>query len=129
MKILTLSTFPFGTPRHGGQHRMSNLVETYRANGHDVRSAGVLGSPLYPPEAGFLPPPSNEQYARYMPNALLMEDWAIGRMAAEDDRQVRMAEEAQRAGGGIERDPRVFGIEDVVIFIERGAEARCADHR
>ncbi len=63
---------------------MSNLVETYRASGHDVRSAGVRGSPLYPPEAGFLPPPSNEQYARYMPNALLMEDWAIGRMAADD---------------------------------------------
>jgi len=85
MKILTLSTFPFGTPRHGGQHRMSNLVETYRASGHDVRSVGVLGSPLYAPEPGFLPTPSNEELRRFLHNTFLMEDWVIGRMAAEDD--------------------------------------------
>jgi glycosyltransferase involved in cell wall biosynthesis len=85
MKILTLSTYPFGTPRHGGQHRLRSIVDSYRAAGHQVRSIGVLGSPTYPNEEGFVAMPTGADLARYISNPLLMEDWAIGQLAVNDD--------------------------------------------
>ncbi|WP_412526689.1 glycosyltransferase family 1 protein [Burkholderia lata] len=85
MKILTLSTYPIGTPAHGGQHRVANIVRVLRAAGHQVQSAGVLGSDQYAPEEYFCEYPGHEPLRRYIPNPLLMEDWAIGRLYVEDD--------------------------------------------
>ncbi|MDN7535543.1 glycosyltransferase family 1 protein [Burkholderia orbicola] len=85
MKILTLSTYPIGTPAHGGQHRVANIVRVLRAAGHQVQSAGVLGSDQYAPEEYFCEYPGHEPLRRYIQNPLLMEDWAIGRLYAEDD--------------------------------------------
>lgn len=85
MKILTLSTYPFATPRHGGQHRLYNIVAAYKAAGHETRSVGVLGSVAYPSEEGFVACPPASELARYIENPLFMEDWAIGQLAAKDD--------------------------------------------
>lgn len=85
MKILTLSTYPLAVPRHGGQHRLSNIVAAYRSAGHEVQSVGVLGSDAYPPEEGFVEPPPRPEIARYIADPALMEDWAIGQLFAKRD--------------------------------------------
>ena len=38
MKIVTLSTYPFDTPRHGGQHRLANIVAEYKRQRHTVQA-------------------------------------------------------------------------------------------
>lgn len=86
MRIVTLSTFPFEMPRHGGQHRLANIVAQYRAFGHVVKSAGVLGGSHYPATEGFLVFPPMEVLQRHIDNAFLMEDWAIGEWVVGDDR-------------------------------------------
>jgi glycosyltransferase involved in cell wall biosynthesis len=86
MKILTLSTYPFSTPRHGGQHRLHSIVGAYRSAGHEVQSIGVLGSASYTAEEGFISFPPNSDLVRCIPNPFLMDDWAIGELAAHDDR-------------------------------------------
>ena len=78
MKILCLSTYPVDQPRHGGQHRLSNIIAVLRNAGHDVYSAGVLGSPSYPPSRYFVPYPGNEVLGKLIANPSLMEDWAVG---------------------------------------------------
>lgn len=85
MKIVTLSTYPFDTPRHGGQHRLANIVAEYKRARHTVHSIGVLGADHYAPSAGFLPYPTPGPLSSYLDNTFLMEDWAIGRWAASDD--------------------------------------------
>ena len=85
MKILTLSTYPIAMPRHGGQHRLRNIVDAYKAAGHQTQSIGVLGSITYPSEQGFLPSPTGSEMARHIANPFLMEDWAIGKIASVDD--------------------------------------------
>jgi hypothetical protein len=85
MKILTLSTYPIATPRHGGQHRLHNIVAAYRAAGHQTQSIGVLGSTNYQNEEGFVVYPSSDELARYISNPFLMDDWAIGQLAAKDN--------------------------------------------
>jgi len=89
---------------------MSNLVEAYRASGHDVSSAGVLGSPLYAPEPGFLPSPSNEELRRFLHNTFLMEDWVIGRMAVEDD------DYFERLASMIPESPDLIHVEHPWLF-------------
>ena len=86
MKILTLSTYPFATPRHGGQHRLFNIVAAYAAAGHDTRAIGVLGSASYQKEEGFLDYPQLSDISRFIKNTLFMEDWAIGQLLAKDDK-------------------------------------------
>ena len=86
MKIVTLSTYPIDTPFHGGQHRLRNIVDCYRAAGHNVRSLGVLGSSEYAKSDGFLPHPGANEFTRFIADPFLMEDFAIGRMAVGDDR-------------------------------------------
>ncbi len=85
MKIVTLSTYPFDTPRHGGQHRLANIVAAYKRARHTVVSVGVLGADHYAPSPGFLPYPAPGILGAYLDNTFLMEDWAIGRWAASDD--------------------------------------------
>ena len=85
MKIVTLSTYPFAFPRHGGQHRLANIADQYRQAGHSVASVGVQGSGLYALSPNFIPHPPQRTLARYIENTFLMEDWAIGQWAAGDD--------------------------------------------
>ncbi len=85
MNLLTLSTFPFDKPRHGGQHRVSNLVKKYESLGHVVESAGVLGSRIYESQEGFLAVPEQEDLLKYVEDTLFMEDVAIGRLFANSE--------------------------------------------
>jgi hypothetical protein len=80
LKVLVLTTFPADSPKHGGQHRVYNLMKAYREAGHEVHSAGVLGSPSYPPSSKFVESPRLEDLSTYIQNPWLMEDWAIGCM-------------------------------------------------
>jgi hypothetical protein len=85
MDILTLSTYPIDTPQHGGQHRLANIVRTLRGAGHRVSSIGILGSDQYPSSDGFLSYPGIEVLKKYISDPVLMDDWAIGELAANDD--------------------------------------------
>jgi hypothetical protein len=85
MNILTLSTYPIENPLHGGQHRLSNIVQAYRDGGHVVQTAGVLGSDQYPKSQGFMPYPGTEPLRQFIANPLLMDDWAIGELFSMND--------------------------------------------
>ena len=89
MRLLTLSTYPVSTPRHGGQQRLHHIAAAYRRAGFRTQSAGILGGIDYAPEEGFLPYPGAEAMSRQLANPLLMEDWAIGRLAATDEQTYR----------------------------------------
>lgn len=84
-KIITISTYPFDEPAHGGQHRVANLVKSFRDAGYDVQSIGVLGSEAYPPQAGFEPYPGMNALGTVTKNPFLMEDYAIGKLFAKND--------------------------------------------
>jgi hypothetical protein len=85
MNILTLSTYPIDTPRHGGQIRVSNIVAAYRAAGHTVNVSGVLGSSFYEAGPAFEPFPEFEALASQIENPFLMEDWVIGRLYSRNN--------------------------------------------
>lgn len=86
MNILTLCTYPIANPKHGGQLRVRNIVDRYRAAGHHVEVVGVLGSEAYESEPGFSAFPGVSQLATAIPNPFLMEDYAIGRLFADNAR-------------------------------------------
>lgn len=86
MNILTLSTYPADEPLHGGQHRLHNIAQSYRDAGHVVQMAGVLGSDQYPNTDGFASYPGMPSFAPYIPDATLMDDWAIGELFSKNDR-------------------------------------------
>lgn len=83
MKILVLATYPIRAPSHGGQIRVRSLVDYYRAAGHEVVVAGVLGSDAYGAEVGFLPYPAGE-IKRVFENTFLVEDYCIGKLYSDD---------------------------------------------
>jgi hypothetical protein len=85
MRVLTLSTYPIAVPRHGGQQRLHHIVEAYKKAGHQCHSIGVLGSEQFEPEDGFIPRPAEDRMSKFIANPFLMEDWAIGQLAAKDD--------------------------------------------
>lgn len=85
MKILVMCTYPVTIPRHGGQLRVRNIVDSYRDAGHDVEVVGVLGSEQYESEIGFLPFPKTSALVSVVENPFLMEDYAIGRLFSEVD--------------------------------------------
>jgi hypothetical protein len=84
-KVLLLCTFPIDQPRHGGQHRVLNIIKAYEGAGFDVVLGGVLGGDHYPSARRFLPFPGFNALSRYIDNPFLMDDWAIGQMYATDD--------------------------------------------
>jgi len=84
LNILTVSTYPFEEPLHGGQHRIANIVRELVEDGHRVNSIGVLGSEGYPPTPGFEPYPGLNPLTAYIENPFLMDDWAIGKLFAND---------------------------------------------
>lgn len=85
MNILCLSSYPADEPRHGGQHRLHNIIEAFRSKGHEVCSAGVLGSSAYPPSPHYVRYPGNDVISRMLKNHSLMEDWAISALFGEDN--------------------------------------------
>ncbi len=118
MNILVLCTYPIESPRHGGQLRTRAIVDTYRAAGHQVQVAGVLGSESYAAETGFDAYPGLARLARVIPRPFLMEDVAIARLYAEDD------ERFARLAGKITIEPAVIHIEQPWLF--QFAERLCA---
>jgi hypothetical protein len=110
MKILTLSTYPIAFPRHGGQHRLHNIVSVYRAAGHQTRSIGVLGSPTYGSEEGFMDCPSRSELSAYMGDPTCMEDWAIGQLASKD------ADTFESLRSRITETPDVIHVEQPWLF-------------
>ncbi|AGK49134.1 glycosyl transferases group 1 family protein [Burkholderia thailandensis MSMB121] len=110
MKILTLSTYPVGTPAHGGQHRVANIVRVLRAAGHQVQSAGVLGSEQYASEPTFCDFPGYEKLQKYVQDPGLLEDFAIGRLYVQDD------DAYQSLANKIDSNPDVILIENPWLF-------------
>src|ERR1700690_4162432 len=110
MRVLTLSTYPIATPRHGGQQRLHHIVEAYKAAGYRTQSTGILGSTSYPDKEGFLPCPAMDQLRRYIKAPLLMEDWAIGQLAVNDE--VVFSELCKRINGV----PDVIHVEQPWLF-------------
>ena len=85
MNILVLCTYPVNNPKHGGQLRVNNIANTYRAAGHTVQVAGVLGSAHYECEEGFVKYPNFSQLTLVISNPLLMEDYCIGLLFSKND--------------------------------------------
>lgn len=110
MNILTLCTYPIANPMHGGQLRVRNIVDSYRAAGHRVEVVGVLGSEAYKTEAGFSAFPGLSQLATVIPNPFLMEDYAIGRFFAENARAF------ERLSSEIRIKPDVVHVEHPWLF-------------
>lgn len=84
MNILFLCTYPVERPRHGGQLRARNIVDTYGSAGYNVEVIGVLGSDGYEKEKGFLPFPGVKALNLIVPNILYMEDYALGQLFSEN---------------------------------------------
>ena len=110
MNILTLCTYPIKNPKHGGQLRVRNIVDTYRTWGHSVEVVGVLGSEHYDSEEGFLDFPGTDQLSRAFPNPFLMEDYALGQLYATDDALYRSL------SGLIHDLPDVIHVEQPWLF-------------
>ncbi|HEM7876761.1 TPA: glycosyltransferase [Burkholderia contaminans] len=110
MKILTLSTYPIEAPAHGGQHRVANIVKILRASGHEVQSAGVLGSDQYPQETSFCDFPGYEKLRKQIQDPGLLEDLAIGRLYARDDDAYRSLAEK------VTFNPDVILVENPWLF-------------
>jgi len=85
VNILIFCTYPINNPRHGGQLRVRNIVDNYRTAGHDVNIIGVLGSPDYESECGFLSFPSLDLLSTLIDNPFLMEDYALGELIINND--------------------------------------------
>lgn len=79
-RILTLSTYPLDPARHGGQIRLSNICQAYRACGHEVQSVGVLGSKHYKPNPGFIAAPGKSKLRSKGINPSFMEDYVISEL-------------------------------------------------
>lgn len=110
MNILVLCTYPIRNPRHGGQLRVHSIVGAYRTAGHNVEVVGVLGSEQYENEKGFLPFPRMGELAAAIPDPFLMEDYAIGRLFADDDRYY------DRLAAAIGTRPDVIQVEQPWLF-------------
>jgi hypothetical protein len=85
VNILIFCTYPINNPRHGGQLRVRNIVDSYRSAGHVVNVVGVLGSPDYEREEGFLSFPGMDQLSAIVVNPFLMEDYAIGELVVKSN--------------------------------------------
>lgn len=110
MKILSLSTYPIENPLHGGQHRLSNIIAELRARGHEVCSAGVLGSPTYPQSPHFVAGPNKQAMAAVLENYGLMEDWIISEIFAKDKAFF------SKLSGKIAMSPDIIFVEQPWLF-------------
>ena len=106
MRILVLSTYPASNPIHGGQHRLSQIAKMLEADGHTVDLRGILGASAYPPRSGYLRFPGEAALSKYLPDTTLMEDWAIGKYAADPH-------------GGIQKLAALCGRSYDIVFCEQ----------
>lgn len=83
MRVLLLSTYPASNPIHGGQHRVNQIARRLEASGYSVDRRGISGAEAYPPTAGYLRFPGRKTLSGYLNDPTLMEDWAIGKYAAD----------------------------------------------
>ena len=83
MRLLLLSTYPAANPIHGGQHRLNQIAQRFEASGYSVDRRGILGSESYPETPGYLKFPGHKALSTYLNDTMLMEDWAIGKYAAD----------------------------------------------
>ena len=110
MKILCLSNYPVEEPRHGGQHRLANIIANFQNNGHEVRSAGVLESLAYPVSPYFVERPPRAALCKALDEPQLMEDWAISQIFGLDDQYFEML------ALKIEFTPHVIFVEQPWLF-------------
>lgn len=82
MNTLLLATFPAEHARHGGQHRIANIKETYERLGVSVQNVGIQGSPSYPASAGYVSYP--EKLICSYEKTFLMEDYIIGQLVIKN---------------------------------------------
>ena len=99
-RILVLGSYPVVNPRHGGQIRLSNIVQAYRGRGFDVRQASFFpANPFYtdfPLGAADVPLPAAGLQSWKGHAAPLIEDLASGEVVAQDE--VRLAALERFAG-------------------------------
>jgi glycosyltransferase involved in cell wall biosynthesis len=121
MNILTLSTYPIETARHGGQVRLRSIVEVLLSAGHNVEVAGVLGSNTYPSSDTFEPCPDREILATQLDSPTLMEDWAIGRLYYSDTAHF------ERLARRIQKLPDLIHVEQpwLFAFADRFVREKC----
>lgn len=88
LRVLVLGSYPAVHPRHGGQIRLSQIVEAYQAHGYQVRQASFFpahafytDSPLGPAD---FPLPVTSLHAWQGRPSAFVEDLASGEVAADD---------------------------------------------
>lgn len=105
MNVLMLTIYPLDQPRHGGQLRARNILETYRSAGFQIKVAGVLSGPVYSRTEGFVACPPMLRLALIHRRPDLMVDYAIGVLFATDDDAFR------QLAGQIDFRPDVIHVE------------------
>ena len=125
LDILVLCTYPIDTPRHGGQIRVSKIVNHYRQAGFQVEVVGVLGSDNYPVSAGFEPSPPIGELAKILENPFLMEDVAISQLYESHDQYFsNLAKQIKKVPGLIHvEQPWLFGFAQ--RYIKEKLSHRC----
>lgn len=78
MNILTLSCYDPSERSHGGEIRLSEIINFFQSEGHHVISGGLLANERYVESKYFLKRPDNSCLTRYVDNPFLMEDYAVG---------------------------------------------------
>lgn len=89
VNVLVLSTYPFQKPRHGGQVRLSNIVNTYRSAGFNIVNLAVYEQESY----GFdgvggndVVFPKDSAFRRYKKrNIAFINDFLTGEYSSSDD--------------------------------------------
>lgn len=86
--VLILSTFPFQTPRHGGQVRLANIAKRFEASGFEVRSVAIFEPEIYasaqigPHDLEF--PPDSAFRLFEGRSQIFLNDLLAGRYTADD---------------------------------------------
>jgi glycosyltransferase involved in cell wall biosynthesis len=83
MKILQLTTYPTGVPRHGGQIRCASMATELRRAGHDVKAVAVYVEKDYAPDSEDDIPfnPTSDFWVEDLP---FLSDYFSGLHAAQD---------------------------------------------
>lgn len=108
-KILMLSLFPTRDPDFGGQLRLVNFLRAYKKAGFEVSCVGVLGSPNYRKEDGFLSYPGDD-LKEVMENVFYMDDYAIGELLVNNLKWQSQLEDC------IEFVPDIIHVESPWLF-------------
>ena len=108
-KLLILSLFPLTNADFGGQLRLVNFCKAYQNEGFAVEVAGVLGSPSYQNEQGYLPYPMKDIESA-IERSFCLEDLAIGELF------VNSIEHFKKLSNNIRTEPDLIHIESPWLF-------------